>query len=58
MPKCSISVPKWKRLKLKHAWQLVLIQIINGRLLTGNKILVTTGPFMNGTHKCQKLISV
>ena len=32
MPKCSISV-----LKLKHAWQLVLIQIINGRLLAGNK---------------------
>ena len=39
---CCIGDQKWRRLKLKHTWQVtpclyVLLQIMNGRLPTGSK---------------------
>ena len=38
LPECSAGYLELRRLKLKHTWQLTacLLQIINGRLPTGN----------------------
>ena len=42
MLKCSVSYLEMRRQKLKHTWQLTsrLLQIIDGRLLTGSTNLI------------------
>ena len=43
LTECSAGYLELRRLKLKHTWQLTacLLQIINGRLLTGSTISIT-----------------
>ena len=53
---CSIGDPKQRRLKLKHAWHLFVLQAVVDWVASRVEFQVG-GPCINGTHKRQKFSS-